>query len=240
MSMLMACHCHIMAQDKPENDTAAYSRYYVKTAENNTSIFSGKIEPAPRNGQSMYLRPKSSKDRYGSGDALKPIPSALTFGEGSLLYDGVFYDGLMLRFDFIRDAVSVLSPASNASILLEPSRFEGADFHGYHIIAHDGSENLQQGYYLELHGGEFRALKKERYYYDESLRQFTIRYLDWYIRMDGKYTKVSRSKSSILKVLKKHRRELDRYVRDNRIDVRNDMENAVVMLIAEYERLEQE
>lgn len=226
---------------------AAVDRYageYLRTTQNNASIFNGKVQaPMPGGIQSLYLRDRGfvERDSWGTEISPRPVPPTESFAAGDLWYDGVKYTGIKMRLDLYRDEFMVLvSENSLYNAILDPERFGYADLRGYRVIyIPEGSPhfNLPKGYYLRLYEGKHDILRKETF--EMSLTQMKLinRPLRFYIEKDGAYRPVRRNKGSLLRLFRERRRELDRFIRENGIDVKRNTEESVVRVVQEYERL---
>jgi hypothetical protein len=226
-----------------QEEMVRYSEQYTRVAGVHAALFNGRIqEQFARGLESIYLRDRGYVERNEFGDVISPVPVTpdLSYVAGNLVYDGVLYTGVKMRLDLCRDELVVDSGGSFFGVLLDPGRFGYAEMRGYRIIhqpAPGSGFDLPQGYYLQLNEGRYTVLKKERFLYNWLTKKFDQQSLNYYIEKDGRYHKVFRRKSSVLRLLREHRGELNRYIRSASLDVRHDTEQALVEIVREYERL---
>jgi hypothetical protein len=225
-------------------EVARYAEAYTLAAEEHAALFNGRIQEQLASGhESIYLRDRGYVERNEFGDVIPPVPVSpqLSFAAGNLVYDGVLYVGVLMRLDLCRDDLAVGLPnGSFFGVLLDPGRFGYADTRGYRIIhmpAPVSDSDLPRGYYLQLHTGRHDVLKKEMFQLDPLRRTFEHQLLRYYIEKDGRYQRVAARKGAVLRVLREHRNELNRYIRSERLDLRHDTERALVEIVRQYERL---
>lgn len=224
-----------------------YSEEYILQTGANAALFSGKVQP-PMTGimQSLYLRDRGfvERDSWGKETYPKAVNPSDTYAVGDLFYDGVKYASIKMRLDLYRDEFMVLTSESTLyNALLDPSRFGYADLRGYRVIyvpAGSPQFNLPQGYYLRLYQSDHDILRKETFDFSHSRMEFVNRALRFYVEVEGVYHPVKRNKGSVLRLFRNQRRELDRFIRENHIDMKRDTEEAIVRVVQEYERLTRE
>ena len=237
----------LFAQPPPgarsESQLEAYSEYYRDSADNEAALFSGKVQqPVARRTESLYLRQRGVvvRDAWGNAAYPEPVLPLESYSEGTLLYDGILYKGVQLRLDLHRDELVVLAPSRINGIILESERVGYADLRGYrniHIRPGNPKYNLPGGYYQILYSGGIEVLKKETFQYHTSENAFVNRVVRYYIEKEGVYHRVDARKGPVLRLLKEHRVELKRFIRQAGIVFRNDPEKAVETVAAEYDAL---
>jgi hypothetical protein len=203
--------------------------HYLVSAGQRSPLYTGK-EPLPY--------PRHITNHPYLGTAL--------FAEGTVVYDDVRYPGVYMRLDRFRDELTVLLPneQSEFSLILQPERVNYVDLHGYRIIYFrpDGLKGCpKQGYYQQLYDGECRVMEYTSCSMFETRKEevmtgnfnFSTKY---YIRKDNAYYQV-RSKGSVLKVFRTHKNELNRFVREQKLNFKQQPEEAIVAVVKEYETL---
>ena len=237
----------IYAQSSPdaglENRVTEYAAYYLDSTGMQAALFSGKVQlPVTPRTESLYLRERGFKemDDWGYEITPKVLPPQESYAPGTLRYNGITYPGVWMRLDLYRDQLDVLTPNKLNGIVLDPLLVGWADFHGYrsiYIPANSPEYRLPEGFYQLLFSGGHQVLKKETYGFNQTEQAFVNRKIRYYIEKDGRYHSVKGRKGAILRVLREHRRELDRYIRQNNIDIKQNTEQAIVTLVARYEAL---
>jgi len=228
--------------EKTSNQTLIneYAVKYIEAAGDYAAIFDGKDQPKLINNiKSGYLRPKGYKDIDSWGYEFFNIDSETngTFGEGTLLYDGIIYPKVSMRLDLYTDELMLLTPNITYRIVLDPEKVGYADFNGYRVkyTQPDSKAKIKKGYYVYLYSGKYIALKKETLGLNNNRSALTEWSRKYYIYKDGVYHAV-KNKKSVLNVFKTHKKELDQYIKDTRIDFK-DMELALPLIIYQFEKL---
>lgn len=231
------------AQNPNQNhleEILTYSEEYLDAADGNAALFSGRIQSNMPGGiESMYLRSKYAVERDSFGEEIfpRPVPPTLSYDLGDIFYDGVLYSGVKMRLDLYRDELSVVpTEIMFLGAVLEPGRLGYADLRGYRIVT-SPSEDLPGIYYLQLHDGPNRVLKREFFGFDRGKGEFVGRTIRYYIGKEGVWHNVGRRRGKVLRVFRDRGDELRRFIRAQMIDVRRDTENALVEIVKEYERL---
>lgn len=191
-----------------------------------------------------YLQPKEYVFVYTMFyDASKQSNSLedMGYGTGRLLYDGIVYPDLYMRLDLLQNQLVVLSPDKNYNIVLDPDKIERLSLFGYQVIykKNDTFKNFPgEGYYIELHEGENTVLKKDSYYMIKRPGEvFINRNVKYYLLKNNVYHQI-KNKKSLLKALHSHRKELEQYIRDSRINFnKENIEDAIVSVVNHYEKL---
>lgn len=164
--------------------------------------------------------------------------------EGEVEYDGLRYAGVRLRLDLNRDELMVLHPNGLYHVLLQSDKVGYANLHGYHIryFESDGQKGTPpRGYYLYLYEGQCQLIERQSCILVETTKDRTVegsfrKSIRFWILKDNVYYPV-KSKGSVLKVFDSHRRELNQYIRQQKLDFKHDTDWAIEAVIREYERL---
>ncbi|MDR2912920.1 MAG: hypothetical protein LBV38_06500 [Alistipes sp.] len=238
----------IGARAQASSDTRSaidgYSAAYTVAVGDNMALFVGEIQgPLEGGSESLYLRERGSGESVAAGrqEAPRPVGTPDSYSTGDLLYDGVKYVGVRMRLDLYRDEFSVTAPGSSYfGTIIDPDRFGFADLRGYRVVRiPPNRSDLSEGYYLRLNEFGPEVLKKESYEYNPIYREFSGPAIRYYVERNGVYHKVSRSKGSVLRLLRDERGGLDDFIRSRGINLRRDTDNALVLIAGEYERLRQ-
>jgi hypothetical protein len=98
-----------------------------------------------------------------------------------------------------------------------------------------------EGYYYRLYEGESTVLERRIYTLNETRKgeEVTAWFgtsIKYYLRKDEAYYPV-RSKGSVLKALGAHKKELNSYAKEQKLNFRRNTAEAIVSLVKAYERL---
>jgi hypothetical protein len=205
-------------------------------------------QPAAR-----YLAAAGACSPVYTGKIPLPYPSHFTdypylrtpeFTEATLSYDGTVYPGVRMRLDVYHGRLLASPPGKSYEVILPPERVDFAKLHGCHVFYFrpDGLKGAPSaGYCLLLHEGDCRVISRPGCSMHEMSKdgvetgwfRFSTKY---YILKDSVYYAV-KSKGSLLKIFPSHRKELSRYIREQRLNFRRNTEEAIVATVKQYERL---
>lgn len=205
----------------------SFSTAYLQAAKGQAVFYSGKEQ---------YVYPT-----YYEGH---PYLVAVEPVTGTVVYDGITYPDIRMRLDLYRDELVVSLPEGNYNVVLQPERVNYADLHSCRLIYYypDGLKGCPvQGYHILLREGAYPVLERpsaklmdvlrgtEREVYFEQSQRF-------FIRRDEAYYTV-KSKSSLLKVFPSHKKELNQFIKQHKLNFRKETGKAIVAVVEEYERL---
>lgn len=182
--------------------------------------------------------------QYLSSIKYHPYFKSADYTLGRLLYDGIEYKDVNMRYDIYRGELLLLSPDNRFNVILPSDRLSYAIIHGYRLeyIDPDGSSgDMPRGYYFILHDGDVDLLAycscrlnhevkgmEHIDYFEQSTR--------YYVRIDGKCHHV-RGKRSILALFKSHKRELSQFIKSEKLSFRSSLEQSLVQVLKHYEHL---
>ena len=168
-----------------------------------------------------------------------PFFQSKTYEYGSITYLGQVYDSLVMAYDVSRDQISLVYPTDSSFFAIIPvkQRISHFSIHGHEFVNiqdTDDSPGLNEpGYYDVLFDGDHKIIcrrQKEPLPYRQGDYLYRFESKDqYYIRLDGRY-RVIRSAKSIYQRFREDRKELKRYVRDNRLNFRTDTDRFLRMI----------
>lgn len=194
-------------------------------------------------GQAVIFHGKEQL-KYSPSIKNHPYLKSDKYAAGNLSFEGILYEDVKMRLDLYKNELLLLSPDDRYNLVLPSDRVDFAQLHGYHIIYHDpeGKENsLPEGYYLRLHDGRCTVLEKSSCAFSKKIKGLEVeesfdQSVKYYIQKEGAYYPVG-SKGSVLRVFKESKKELARYIKQEKLDFRHAREKAIVAVAREYERL---
>lgn len=212
---------------QPEQVPAQFAEGYLQSVKGNATIYSGK---------ERTIYPSYYK---GTPYLISPDPAV-----GTLCYDNVVYPNVRLQLDLYRGELQIASPEGYHFLILQPDRLNYADFLSHRLIYYypDGLKGCPaEGYYILLHQGTTPVLEKNTCLLQEEVHglerrvyfQQSVRY---YILKDEVYYTV-KSKSSLLNVFRTHKKELNRFIKQQNLNFKRETEKTIIAVTEEYERL---
>jgi hypothetical protein len=166
-------------------------------------------------------------------------------GTGSVLYDGVLYENVQLQYDELKEVV-VMQDASHRIQLVNERIAAFTVFNNRFIRLERDSLNrslVSTGFYNLLYEGNVSALKKETKELREELRsngEGIQRYIDvrkyYYIKKNNEYYPV-KNKKSVTGIYADHKKEIQQFIRKNKLSFRKAPDEMLVKVTEYYDRL---
>ena len=185
-------------------------------------------------------------ERTIKGNALYPL-DAETWASGEVTYDGLLYKGVPMMYDIYKDALVVLLYNHFSMYTLLNERVHDFTFSGHHFVRvvadslTNDKSGISTGFYDQLYGGKVEVLAKRIKTIQNStniaisLETYFIAKTEYYVRKGNTYYSVS-GQGSFLNVLKDKKPLLQKYIKDNNIQFRQDPEGAMASLAAYYDQ----
>jgi len=164
-------------------------------------------------------------------------------GTGSIVYEDVLYENVLLQYDEIQEAVVMEDSSRRIQLLNERIRQFSVFNNAFIRIVKDSLSNalVKTGYYNLLYEGRNRLLKKEiKTVREDITTEKVIYYVDlheyYYIKKDNTYYAVN-SKRNVLKIFGDRKKEVQQYIRKNKLSYRKDRDNMLIKVTAYYDQL---
>jgi len=221
------------------------------SAQNTVSVNSF-YQQALANAKSVYhksFRDQSALYNGSNGDYLFPFEKGYPYfysivpGIGSVVYDGINYDSIVMTYDEVKDALVIILGVKRlqlASEKVESFHLFNSDF--IKINKDSLAENLvKSGFYNVLYKGKIWLLKKQVKIITEDLKTSQVLHMIdeqdyYYIKMDDKFYLVN-SKKNLLKIFSDKKKEVQQFIRVNGLNFRNDRMHMLIETIAYYDSL---
>ncbi|SDS59466.1 hypothetical protein SAMN05216490_1438 [Mucilaginibacter mallensis] len=170
-----------------------------------------------------------------------------SFSPGTVVYDGVLYKDVNMLYDLFKDelVIKLYNSALKITLLKERvSSFDMLDHHFVNIKTDSTSTNsVRSGYYDQLYGGKIQVLaRREKSIqtaqgFAGSLDSYFLSSLNYYLYKNGRYYSVS-SEGSFLDVLKDKKKELQQFIKANKLKFKKyQREDAMAKVAAYYDQL---
>lgn len=162
---------------------------------------------------------------------------------GSIIYDGIQYDSVLMRYDETRDVVVINAYTDRIQLHSEKIKSFNLFNASFIRIEKDSlTPNLPvTGFYNVLYNGKLSLLKKQikvvredivsnelLHFADEKDHYFIKKY-------DGLYA--VRSKNDLLKIFKDRKKEVQQFIKANNLNFRNDRQNMLTKTTVYYDNL---
>ncbi len=169
------------------------------------------------------------------------------FNPGSVHFEDILYEGLMIKYDIVENKIVLLNPSSIFRPSLSNDKIDYFTIKDHTFIKLEKNSNHpgvpKNGFYEVLfRDTRLSLLKKENKSVQEDLNfgVSSIRYVEssvnFCVEKGNTYYPVNR-KGQILDLFKDKKTELRQYIRKNSIDFGSDYENALLSIVGYYESL---
>lgn len=231
--LLLLLHNYSISQRlRPNSSLPAYKNalaFYNQSLKEELHLFNGKEDQG-------YPYPSSEGTPYFLSD---------NWSKGTLDYDGKMYEDVSLLYDAVRDVIIYLYFDNRSRIRLSKEKVSKFSIMGHYFIniTPDSlfSTSIAPGFYDKLYQGKISLLAKRIKKIENSIKlsgaETKVFYKDhYYLRKDNNYYTVS-NKRSFLHRLNDKRKELQPYIRQNKLNFRKDLESAMIKTLAYYDQL---
>jgi len=209
---------------------------YSKAASQAIDCFNNFIanESEINNGPVYEFYPPANKGSFYFQDKNYCIP-------GLVRYNGNWYKNIPLLYDSYNDIM--ISTLNNNLFVLNTEKIADVYLLNHHFIhINQSGDELAPGFYDVIYNGHSQVLIKRTKFIDEhavegqALQTFYEDRSNAYIKKGTQYYLVD-TRGSFLDTFKDKKKDLNRYMRDNKIDYKKDKESAVAKLAAYYDSI---
>lgn len=164
---------------------------------------------------------------------------------GNILYDDFYYQNVLLLYDIIKDEVIVEDYSKLNLLKLSGEKISQFSFPGHLFVklSKDTSEYSipETGFYELLNNGKTKVyVKRKKTMQEVNSNGVIITEIEeknfYYINIGNGYFPV-KSKASILKALKDHKKELTRYMKTFDFKYSANREKMILLLVEEFDKL---
>lgn len=163
---------------------------------------------------------------------------------GNITYWGVEYKNVPLLYDILKGQIVTVVPSTNYLIKLNTekvSSFELLNHKFIRIVKDSLNKNVKTGFYDVLYDGQIAVYKKETKTLNEDLssgklRTFILDENAFFIKKNNAFYTVS-NKSSLLNILKDKKKEIQDFIRKNKLKISKDKDYALPKIAAYYDEI---
>jgi len=200
--------------------------YYNETIAEQSEIY---------NGTAYELAPKANKGSVYFQDRNYLTPA-------SIRYNGYWYREIPVLYDVYND-IMVAASRNFFNYILRAEKLSDVNLLSHHFVYlnTENAGNLKPGYYDELYAGKIVVLVKRTKTVNNNVtaQAVEVNYTDAndiYIKKGDKYYYVN-SKGSAMDVLKDRKKELEQYLKSNKIKYNKNKETSVAGLARYYDQI---
>jgi len=160
--------------------------------------------------------------------------------EGSVVYDEEFHDNVPLLYDISLDRNIVDNQYSIKKVMLVFEKVSEFTIQGHHFVMLKNTP-LPVGYYELAYDGPSKVYVRHRKSLQSKAVDYSVVNLFeekklYYIYKDGTFYSV-RGKRSVLKLLEDKKKELKKFIRDNKLQFGNEKTRDISRLVQYYDQL---
>jgi hypothetical protein len=209
------------------SEAAAQAIDYFNTAiANDSEIYNGAV---------YEFYPPANKGSFYFQDKNYCIP-------GLVRYNGNWYKNIPMLYDIYNDVM--VSTLNKNLFILNTEKISDVYLLNHHFTYINGQsqDNLTPGFYDVIYSGRSQVLIKRTKFINEHVvgsevaETFYEDKSNAYIKKGNKYYLVD-NKGSFLDTFKDKKKDLNRYMKNNKIDYKKDKEDAVAKLAAYYDSI---
>ena len=172
---------------------------------------------------------------FGDGDMHK----------GVIWYNGILYENMLISYDMVKDQVVINSPFESYRMFLISNQVDSFTIGDHSFVRLRDSLNPTApriGFYEQLSKGRVSLLKKDIKYVREEIQTMEVRrFIDsaesYYVKKNDTYYFVGNRKT-MLRAFKDRSKDLIKFIRQNKLSVRHDLENTLIKVSAWYNDLQ--
>ena len=178
---------------------------------------------------------------FGDGHQYFETTSYVT---GDVHYNGVLYSNVPLRYEIVRDELLLLHYDSIRNINLVKEQIDSFSIgqHKFLRIPKDSVHQiLPEGFYQQLHPGKTLLLAKHTKTLHEAIEYRTVMFKityrkRFYVLKDNVYHPV-KNKKDLLRIFRDKKNELQKYIKQDKLNFRKNTTVAITKLVAHYDQL---
>ncbi|MDN5284617.1 MAG: hypothetical protein JWR38_891 [Mucilaginibacter sp.] len=170
-----------------------------------------------------------------------------TFVIGTVTYDGIFYKNVPMMYDLYIDIVAVRLYNNFSIFTLLNERMQSFDLLNHHFIyiksdSLSAKAGLGTGFYDQLYNGDIEVLVKRSKEIQSNSgtsgieTYFTTLSRRFYLKKANSYYSIS-GEGALLNMLKDKKKELQQYIKINKIKFKKTPEEAMVAIVTQYDKL---
>jgi len=172
-----------------------------------------------------------------------PFFKSSVFTNADIYFDGMLFLGVPMLYDLIKDQVVILDFHNQYKINLPANKIQQfiLSDHVFVRIVHNNLNEINTGFYEQLFKGKVGLFaKREKAIIEkhgsQEIDNVVVSTNYYYVMKKDIYYKF-KNEHSLLKILNDKKKEIQQYLKKNRIRYKDDPERSMVMAIEYYNRL---
>ena len=169
------------------------------------------------------------------------------FNPGTVTYDGIFYKDVPMMYDLYKDVVVAQLYNKFSTYCLINERVQSFDLLHHHFVyivadSLNVKVGINTGFYDQLYSGNNLAVLVKRSKAIQStsssntIETYFTSSKSFYLRKGNNYYSIS-GQSSLLNILKDKKKDLQQYIKTNKIKFKKAPEETMVAIVSRYDEL---
>jgi hypothetical protein len=229
------CTCKTFAQDNTPDST------HLVAKENAISLYHRLVYPETN----LYNGIEYVDYAYTLNEG-SPYFITSGFVNGAVTYNGISYTGVPILYDGVKEEVVIPDPSGKNKIRLHTEKVSGFDLSNLHFtkLTADSLNRsvIRTGFYEVLYNGKISLYKKqtkkilENITISQGLRRTIDEQSGYFIRKNNHYFTVN-DKRSLLNSLKDEKKEIQQFMKKNKLKMRKEKELSLIRIAAYYDEI---
>src|SRR5690349_3761701 len=175
-----------------------------------------------------------------------PFFETSQFRTGSVVYDGILYENVPLLYDEVIDELVLANINGGSKIKLNKESVAAFNLLNHHFVKLDqdssGKSPVRSGFYDLLYEGSLSVYKKqtkkvmERVTFSLGLERIIDEQNAYFIKQGKSYYPIN-TRRDALNLVKDKKKEIQQFLKKNRLSVRRSKEIALIKMAAYYDQL---
>jgi hypothetical protein len=168
------------------------------------------------------------------------------FDTGAVFYNNVLYKKVPLLYDIVKGELCTKDPTSTYIVRLNNTRIKWFNIFGHTFIKLKTDSTVKaisnQEFFDLLYNGNTALLKrlskiiKENSASSQGINKYIAEVNEYFIMKDKQYYQV-KNKKSLLSVMADKKKEIDQFIRKNRLNLKRDKDHSLIKIVAYYDEL---
>jgi len=209
------------------NSTEMAHKIFFHNQEATMPIFNGKV-------YSIHPKFKDDKHAFFQSDH---------YSKGGIVYDGIFYPELSMKYDILRDELLLLAPDHVEGVVLQQEHVNSFTLYDHQFInlkPEISLKGISAGYYDLLYKGKISLLVKRQKEITEKIEERIEKFISskdsYYLLKDSSYQLIS-SKQDLLRLLKSTNDKNRAYIKANKLNFGKDFEQSILSLVGFHDSI---
>ena len=175
-----------------------------------------------------------------------PFFETAAFSTGHVLYDSILYQNVPLLYDEVKEIVVIQDPSGRNSIQLNNEKLTSFGLLDHHFVKLQqdslGRSPIRTGFYDALYQGKVSVYEKQIKKVLESvtMTEGVRRHIDeqdvFFVQKGSTFYTV-KNKREVLNILKDRKKEVQQFIKKNKLNVRRATETSLIKIASYYDQL---